>query len=151
MRKILTAVMVAFQFAVTSAWADTQDHPIDPTDKHKPIALKCPRANGGVFELLSKNEAGQMGKLVAVFRDAGKTQTVDTIEYFRQDSSAANWERLFWADIHKKNNRADKITIGKALRLINPIMLKVCNGTSKQKDSFAKYLRGNEAKLQSKP
>lgn len=151
MRKILTALLVAIATVGSNARAESKEW-VDPAEKLKPFDLKCPHTNSGVFELLAQNSAGRKTKLVAVFKDASRNSTINAIEYYELGASATKWERIFRADVHnKKNNQADKVTIGKVLRLVNPIMLKVCNGTSEQKERFEKYLRANAAELQAKP
>lgn len=152
MRTIFTVGIVAILLAAvhSPASAETQQ-PIDQVDKFKPIALKCPDTNGGVFELVAKKQSGQKIKTLVRFRGASRDLNVKIIDVSYTKGSTDVWDQPLTIDLGKKNPHDADVAAEKILRIVRPITLKVCNGTSEQKKHFEQYLQGNAAELQAKP
>lgn len=148
MRRILTGLIVAIQLAAVHSPALGDDqHPIDQVDKFKPIALKCPDTNGGAYELIAKKRSGQKLKTLVRFRGASRDLNITVIEVYYTKGSTDAWDEPMTIDLRKKNSNDANVTAAKVLKVTRAVTLKVCNGTSQQKERFEKYLRNNEAEL----
>ncbi len=136
------AMIAGLPLFLPPAAAETSDH--IGQGKFAPVRLTCPGDNGGTFELISKNIKGETQKLQAHYRMIdGQGEKAVGIDVYKIHEPGGPAELEATIDLLRDNNEADTITAGKALKVTDAIMEKVCNGSEESKQKFHRWLRTN--------
>jgi hypothetical protein len=129
-------------FAISSAAAQSTE--TAPTEVPlKVVELICPGDNARTLELTAKSSIGQIFTVRVRFRSVeGEGEAVAVDIHMKGQSP----ERVS-IDLLKELSDADKVTAGKALKITGPMMRRVCNGPTENKEKFSRWMEKNRAEL----
>lgn len=143
MKSFLAAFGAMLCFAGSYSIAFSQS-PDDLDDvRFRPVAFKCPYANRGPLELVSRAQTGEQQKIVAIFGISSGVPKINTLNIFYKKSIDEPWSLDFSGNLLKENSEEDRTTIDKALKVVAAVFTKVCNGTPDAIQRFEKLLVDN--------
>lgn len=143
----ISAAISAFTISTSAADQTTTQAKDDIPSKI--VRLTCPAENAGTLDMIAKSITGRTFNVKVRYsrlEGEGEPERIDT----DLEAKPGGSREQVSIDLQNELSDENKVTTEKALKLINPIMRRVCNGSDEDKQRFERWMQENRESFPSR-